>query len=175
MKMKPTQLASTLAGFALAASVHAQLADYRPVTQDMLEHPDPADWLMFSRTYDAQRYSPLDEISTENVGGLVLKWSRNFVQGNTETIPIVHDGVMYVVAPGARVQALDAATGERIWEYRRPVSESVGAQARTKSLAIYDDVIVYTAPDSYVVGLDARTGALRWKRRPAREATPRRH
>jgi len=133
--------------------------EFRPVTQQMLEDPDPEDWLMFSRTYDAQRYSPLDEIHTGNVGRLSLAWSRLMPSGSTETIPIVHDGVMYVAAPGSSVQALDAASGELIWEYERPG----GGATRTKSLAIYEDMVFYTAPDSHVVALDARTGELRWE------------
>ena len=70
---------------------------------------------------------------------------------------------MYVVNPGAIVQALDATNGDLIWEYKREVPANVASQGRTKSLAIYQDVILYTAPDSYVVGLDARTGKLRWE------------
>jgi alcohol dehydrogenase (cytochrome c) len=83
--------------------------------------------------------------------------------GQTETIPIVHDGVMYVVNPGAIVQALDATNGDLIWEYKREAPANVASQGRTKSLAVYQDVILYTAPDSYVVGLDARTGKVRWE------------
>ncbi|MES2625810.1 MAG: PQQ-binding-like beta-propeller repeat protein, partial [Pseudomonadota bacterium] len=160
---KPAWITLTTVGLVFAGSALAQVKDFKPVTQQMLENPNPEDWLMFSRTYDAQRFSPLDEINTENVGGLTLKWSRNLREGNTETIPIVHDGVMYVVTPGAIVQALDAATGDIIWQYKRDVSDGVGGSARTKSLAIYEDVIVYTAPDSFVVGLDARTGEMRWQ------------
>ena len=83
--------------------------------------------------------------------------------GQTESIPLVYNGVMYVVIPGAAVQALDASTGDLLWEYKRKVAANVAASARTKNLAIYDDIVVYTAPDSYVVGLDARTGELRWE------------
>ena len=134
-----------------------------PVTQAMLENPDPADWLMFSRTYDAQRFSPLDQINTDNVAGLGLAWARNLPAGNTETVPIVYAGVMYLIAPGAVVQALDARTGDLIWEYQREVSAQVAGTSRGKTLAIAGDVVVWTAPDSYVVGLDAQTGALRWE------------
>ncbi|HWK54346.1 MAG TPA: PQQ-binding-like beta-propeller repeat protein, partial [Hyphomicrobiales bacterium] len=151
--------------FLCAASVAgaATLDDYRPVTQAMLEQPDAADWLMFSRTYDAQRFSPLTGIDTSNVGNLTLRWVRHLGPGNTETIPLVHDGVMFLAVPGAIVQALDAASGELLWEYQRPVTEGVAASARTKNLALYDDVVIYTAPDGYVVGLDAASGALRWE------------
>jgi alcohol dehydrogenase (cytochrome c) len=137
----------------------AQELPFRPVTDRMLENPDPADWLMFSRTYDAQRYSPLDQIDTNNVGRLALAWARGMPEGSTETIPIVHDGVMYVAAPGASVQALDARTGDLLWEYVRPNAGGT----RTKGLAIWEDMIYYTAPDSYVVAIDARTGELRWE------------
>src|SRR5579862_5022146 len=129
-----------------AVAAVAQVKNYQPVTQAMLEKPSPDDWLMFSRTYDAQRYSPLNQINKQNVGQLHQAWERAMGAGQTETIPIVHNGVMYVVNPGAVVQALDGATGEVLWEYKRKVSDAVGAQGRTKSLAIYQDVVLYTAP-----------------------------
>jgi alcohol dehydrogenase (cytochrome c) len=141
----------------------AQVQRYVPVTQQMLENPSPDDWLMFSRTYDAQRFSPLKQITKQNVGQLRMTWTRGMGAGQTETIPIVHNGVMYVVNPGAVVQALDATSGNVLWEYKRPVPANVASQGRTKSLAIYQDIIAYTAPDSFVVGLDARTGEPHWQ------------
>ena len=147
----------------VAAAAGAQRHDFVPVTTPMLEHPSPNDWLMFSRTYDAQRFSPLDQIDTRNVSRLGLAWTRGLGAGTTETIPLVYDGVMYVVTPGAIVQALDATTGDLVWEYTRKVPAGVASGARTKNLAIYADIIIYTAPDSFVVGLDARTGRVRWE------------
>src|SRR6202522_925655 len=141
----------------------SQVQNYKPVTEQMLEHPSPDDWLMYSRTYDAQRFSPLKQINRENTGQLRMAWSRGLGAGQTETIPLVYNGVMYVVTPGAIVQALDAATGDLLWEYKRKVPAGVAAMARTKNLAIYQDIVFYTAPDSYVVGLDARTGEMRWE------------
>jgi alcohol dehydrogenase (cytochrome c) len=123
----------------------------------MLEQPSPNDWLMFSRTYDAQRYSPLTQITTANVGRLEKAWSRPLTTGTTGNIPIVHGGVMYVIATGGAIQALDATNGELIWEYKRP------GQNRSKALSIFGDLVVYTASDSNVVGLDARTGVMRWE------------
>ncbi len=154
-------LACGLAGALPPAS--GQVQNFKPVTQEMLLNPAPGDWLMFSRTYDAQRFSPLKSINQQNVAQLRLAWERGLGAGQTETIPLVHDGVMYVVVPGAIVQALDGATGDLLWEYKRNVPANVAGQARTKSLAIYQDVILYTAPDSFVVGLDARTGEPRWE------------
>lgn len=141
-----------------------QVRNFEPVTQKMLENPSPDDWLMFSRTYDAQRFSPLRQITKQNVGQLKQSWSRVFGSGSTETIPTVYRGVMYLTLPGSIIQAMDAATGEVLWEYRRKfASANAGAGGRSKTLAIYQDLIYFTAPDSYVVALDARTGELRWE------------
>src|SRR6202046_3475702 len=142
---------------------HAQVVkDFVPVTQEMLVHPSPDDWLMFSRTYDAQRFSPLKQINKQNVSQLHLAWERGMGPGQTETIPVIHNGVMYVINPGAVVQALNATNGDVLWEYKRNVPANVASQARPKALAIYEDIIVYDAPDAEV-GLDARTGELRWQ------------
>jgi alcohol dehydrogenase (cytochrome c) len=146
-----------------AAVAVAQVKTFVPVTQQMLESPSPNDWLMYSRTYDAQRFSPLNQINKQNVAQLRLVWERGMGAGQTETIPIVYNGVMYAVNPGAVVQALDATSGDLLWEYKREAPANVASQGRTKSLAIYQDVILYTAPDSYVVGLDAKTGKVRWE------------
>src|SRR5438105_7791352 len=110
-------LASAIIFF--AGLIAAQVKNYIPVTQEMLLNPSPDDWLMYSRTYDAQRYSPLKQITRANVGQLRMAWTRGMGPGTTETIPIIHNGVMYVVEPGAIVQALDATNGDLLWEYKR--------------------------------------------------------
>ena len=140
----------------------AQVQNYRSVTKEMLENPSPEDWLLFSRTYDAQRFSPLNQINKQNVGQLRLAWERGLANGQTEAIPLVHNGVMYVIAPGAAVEALDATNGDLLWEYKRKAADNAAGQARSKALGIYQDIVVFTAPDA-VVGIDARTGEPRWE------------
>lgn len=140
------------------------VADYRPVTDAMLLDPPPQDWLWFSRTADAQRFSPLEQIDRSNVGSLALAWARGLPSGLSYSIPLVHDGVMYLVTPASSVMALDATNGDPIWEYRRQYDNpSIGPQGRAKTLAIYQDMVYFTAPDSTIVALDARTGELRWE------------
>ena len=107
--------------FATGASwAVAQMQNFKSVTDEMLRNPSPNDWLMYSRTYDAFRDSPLAQINTKNVKNLRMAWVRGLEAGTTETIPLVHDGVMYVIAPGGFVDALDATNGDLIWEYKRP-------------------------------------------------------
>jgi alcohol dehydrogenase (cytochrome c) len=167
----PVVMAILLGVPAAVRPMLADVKDFVPVTQQMLEQPSADDWLMFSRTYDAQRFSPLTQINTENVDRLALAWSRGFPVGVTETVPLVYGGVMYVVVPGATVQALDATTGDVLWEYTREMSRDLVARQKTKSLAIYQDVVLYTAPDGFVVGLDARTGKQRWQAPTGRDHT----
>ena len=128
-----------VAAFSLAIAAAAGADDFASVTQSMLEKPSPDDWLMYSRTYDAQRYSPLDQIDRRNVASLGLAWTRVFDTGTTETVPLVHDGVMYVVVPGARVLALDAATGDTIWTYQRELPAEVGLimGERTQNISLF--------------------------------------
>ena len=147
---------------ALAAAPRAQVAGkvrvFTSVTDAMLSNPRPDDWLMYSRTYDAQRYSPLNQITAVNVSRLRQVFKKELGTGAQESIPIVHDGVLYVAAPGASVLAVDAATGETIWEHKRPSGAS-----RTKAIAIYDDMVFYASPDGFIVALDARTGLVKWE------------
>src|SRR5215470_8458326 len=105
----------------------AQVKTFVPVTDQMLLNPSPDDWLMFSRTYDAQRFSPLNQVNKQNVNQLGLAWSRGLGAGQTETIPTVYKGVIYINVPGGAVQALDATNGDLIWEYQRPAPENAGA------------------------------------------------
>ena len=150
--------------FMAAPLPHGVVKDYKPVTDDMLLNPPPGDWLQYSRTYDAWRYSPLKQINKKNVSQLHIAWVKGLPAGTTETIPIVHDGVMYLIAPGADVMAVDATDGDIIWQYHRDFKDPrLAGQERTKAIAIYKDMVYYTAPDGYVVALDATTGKVRWE------------
>ena len=160
--MKKLVVVTAVAIAAVTASGLAQtgqVKDFVSVTQDMLLKPSPDDWMMFSRTYDAQRFSPLTQVNKQNVGQLRMAWTRGLAAGGQETTPIVYRGVMYVVTPAATVQALDATTGDLIWEYKRPGASGGG---NTKTIAIYDDMVFYEAPGNAIVALDARTGQMRW-------------
>ncbi|MGC8523117.1 MAG: hypothetical protein ACP5M5_02390, partial [Acidibrevibacterium sp.] len=62
----------------------------RPVSADLLRHPDPADWLMWRRTYDGAGFSPLAQITPDNVKTLRVAWTWSLTSGPTETTPLVH-------------------------------------------------------------------------------------
>src|SRR5260221_13320765 len=158
-------LAILLGASALMAAPKSDAAEQNsvPVTQTTLTNPDPADWLMVSRTYNEQRFSPLNQINKANVGQLRMAWARGLPVGTQESTPLVYRGVMYLFAPGANIQAVDATNGDLIWEYARKYPANVrGTQAREKSLAIYQDMVYFAAPDGFLVAIDAATGKERW-------------
>lgn len=155
-------LVVALVGLAPAAPGLAQTPNIRPVTDATLQNPDPSDWLSWRRTLDGSGFSPLEQINTDNVGDLRLAWSWGLEPGVSQTTPIVRDGVMFIVNPGNVVHALDARTGELIWEYRYELEERRRAGAQMRSLAIYQDLILLNTVDAHMVGIDARTGEERW-------------
>ena len=154
----PPSSAPAAGGVTLAGTV----ADYRPVTDAMLRNPDDGDWLMVRRNYEAWSYSPLAEVDRSNVGELELAWVWAMNEGGWNApSPIVHDGVMYVAGIGPVVQALDAATGDLIWEHAVEVA-TTGYSGMSRNLAIYGDKLFLATPDARLTALDARTGARVW-------------
>ncbi|MCE2543428.1 MAG: PQQ-binding-like beta-propeller repeat protein [Acidobacteria bacterium] len=143
-----------------------EVPGFRPVTGALLRDPPAGDWLNFRRTYDGWGYSPLDEITAANVGGLELAWVWAMADGTNQPTPLVHDGVMYLTNPGNIIQAIDAATGDVIWQYIRTFPEGISASSffnQLRNIAIYDDKIFLATKDAALVALDARTGAIAWE------------
>jgi PQQ-dependent dehydrogenase (methanol/ethanol family) len=132
-----------------------------PVTDEMLQKPAAGDWLMWRRTLDGWGYSPLDQINRNNVSQLKQVWTRPMTTGGSnESTPLVHDGVMYLPNTGDFIQALDAGTGELIWEYQRALR---GGRGTNRNIAIHGSSIIDTSMDNAVYALNAETGKLLWE------------
>jgi alcohol dehydrogenase (cytochrome c) len=131
---------------------------YRNVTEAMLRNPDPADWLVHRGNQQAWSYSALDQVDRSNVDGLQLQWVWALGEdANSQQSPVVHDGILYLFKPGNVIQALDAATGDLIWE------NSLGGRAGTmRGISIWEDRIIANTPDARIVALEARTGEEIW-------------
>jgi alcohol dehydrogenase (cytochrome c) len=173
-----------LASSALASSLlvlasgiaHAQetsrLDSFTPVTDEMLLNPADGDWLHWRRTYDGWGYSPLEQINKDNVSNLTVAWTWSLTPGATETTPIVHDGILYVHNNLDKVQALDGATGDLLWEYVRDLPEAVvdagtGNTATKRNMSIFEDKIILATSDTHIIALDAKTGQVVWDVQPA--------
>ncbi len=135
----------------------------RPVTDAMLRNPDAGDWLLWRRTYDASGYSPLDAIDKTNVDDLRLAWSWALPGGPNESTPVVHDGVLFVHGYGDKVHALDAASGDLLWEYVRRLPRDA-APSLKRGMSIYGERLYVPTSDLHVVALDVRTGTVVWDR-----------
>jgi len=144
--------------------------DFVPVTDEMLQNPADGDWLMFRRTLDSWGFSPLDEIDRDNVDELRMVWTRNLDTGTGEITPLAYGGVLYVPQTRDVIQAMDAVSGDLLWEYRRPIPEGLyqqvgGNAANNRNLAIYDRYIINTSDDNFIFALDAVTGEVAWETR----------
>jgi alcohol dehydrogenase (cytochrome c) len=143
-------------------TVAGTVPNYVPVSDEMLVHPADGDWLMYRRNYQGWSYSPLAQINPRNVGSLQLKWSWAMNEGGaSEVTPIVHDGVMFLSNTSNTVQALNAKTGELIWENRIGPDATV-AYGGTRSLALYQDKVFVATTDAKLYALDAVTGKAVW-------------
>ena len=145
-------------------TVPGTVKSYSPITTEMLANPPDGDWLMHYRTYSGWNNSPLTQITTKNVGGLQLKWAWPLEDGMRQQItPLVHDGVMFLSTNMSNtVQALDARTGDLLWEHRLGPIGTAGQNA-TRTMAMYGNLLFYPATDATLYALDARTGNIVWK------------
>ena len=152
----------------LPARAQQSAGDFVPVTDEILQNPDPADWLMWRRTLDGWGYSPLDQVDRENVSELKLVWSQALVQeGTQEGTPLVYDGIMYMTNPNDVIRAMNAATGDQIWEYRRQWPEDLTSflrnPSKNRNSAIYGSQLINSSGDDFVYAVDAISGKLVWE------------
>jgi PQQ-dependent dehydrogenase (methanol/ethanol family) len=139
------------------------------VTDAMIAAGDGANWLLAGRTYDNARYSPLNQITTSNIGGLQLVGiAQTGMTASFETTPIVVNGVMYITTPTvdnkAKTMALDATNGRVIWDntYSLGAFQICCGPVNRGAAVAYGMVYVLTLDDK-LLALDARTGAQKWE------------
>ena len=142
--------------------------EFIPVSDAMLEDPDPKDWLMWRRTLDSWGFSPLEEVNKANVEQLRMVWSRGLRTGSNQGTPLVYDGVMYMPNPNDIIQAINAETGDLFWEYRRPIPDDVDEYIRglvdvNRNIAIHGSLLIDTSNDDFIYAVDAITGQLVWE------------
>jgi alcohol dehydrogenase (cytochrome c) len=143
-------------------TVSGEVKGFTPVTDEMLRNQDPGDWLMARRNYQGWSYSPLTQVSRDNVRDLQLAWVWTMNDGGAnEPTPIVHNGIIYLTNTANVIQALDGKTGELIWEHRVPPYALIGA-ATMRNIAIYQDKVFVATTDAHLVALDAKTGKEVW-------------
>jgi len=130
---------------------------------------EPGNWMSYGRTYDEQRYSPLDRIGASNVAKLGLAWHYDLDTAHRaqESTPLVIDGVMYVTSAWSKVFALDAATGRELWRYDPKVPGTAAINACcdvvNRGVAAWDGRLYLGTLDGRLIALDAATGKPVWE------------
>ncbi len=129
---------------------------------------EPGSWLTHGRTYDEQRFSPLDAIDADNAAQLGLAWSYDLgTERGVEATPIVVDGVMYTTSSWSIVKALDARTGQHIWTFDPEVPKAKAKHACcdvvNRGVAVWQGQVFVGALDGRLIALDAATGRVNWQ------------
>lgn len=135
------------------------IEDYEPLDSEQMAHPPQEDWLMWRGNPQGWSYSALDQINRENVASLRLEWVWNMHEGDSEPAPLVHNGTMFLINPSNIVQALDAATGDLVWEHS--AGHATGEDMR--NIALYKDKVIHATTDARLLALDARSGEPVWE------------
>jgi len=132
-----------------------------PVTDALLQNPPTGEWLTWRRGFDYQGFSPLKQITKSNVNNLRVAWTWTLSPGANEATPLVHDGVMFLHSPGDKLEALDATTGDLLWQYARLLPPGVNA-GNKRNISIYGNRVYMGTSDVHVVALDVKTGRVVW-------------
>ena len=164
-------VALSLAGAAAATVVAQQPAGNAggPVTfQEILEglKEDGSKWLTFGGNLANHRFSPLAQITPDNVQRLQPKWMfQTATVGNFETTTLLRDNVLYVTGPLNVAWAIDARSGRQIWRYKRelPLTGLTACCGLVnRGFGILGDKLFMTTLDAHLLALDAKTGTVVW-------------
>ena len=126
-------------------------------------------WSSYGNNYSEQRYSPLDQITPDNIDELELAWFGDLAErgGSYETTPLVVDGRIYVSSPWSKVYAFDAQSGEQLWKYDPKVpgewAVNLCCGIVNRGVAAWDGMIIWGTLDGRLVAVDAVTGELAWE------------
>jgi len=129
---------------------------------------EPGVWMSYGRTYDEQRYSPLDQINHATVSQLGLVWFAELdTSRGQEATPLVVDGALYITTAWSMVKAFNVASGELLWEYNPHVDRAKGVDACcdvvNRGVAVWEGKVFIGTLDGRLIALDALNGKPVWE------------
>jgi alcohol dehydrogenase (cytochrome c) len=157
----PMMPLSPLAGPMTPVVLPNPLEKISPVTDALLDNPPSGDWLIWRRTYDDFGFSPLRQINKSNVSDLRVAWAWSLPNGQNEATPLEHDGVLFVDSYGDKVQALNAVTGDLLWQYSRQLPSDARLSVK-RNMSLYGNRLYLPTSDDHIVALDVKTGNVVW-------------
>jgi quinohemoprotein ethanol dehydrogenase len=139
----------------------------RGVDGARIEKAAPGEWLSYGRTYDEQRFSPLDQVNRQTIGKLGVAWWTSFdTDRGQEATPLEADGVLYTTTAWSKVFAFDARTGKALWAYDPKVPGEKGFNACcdvvNRGVALWKGRVYVGTIDGRLIALDAKTGKPAW-------------
>jgi len=157
---------SVAISLALTSVAQANVTD-KDIANDQMTTDDVVSYGLGLR---GQRYSPLEKINTSTVKDLRPVWAFSLggeKQRGQESQPLIKDGVMYVTGSYSRVYAIDAMTGDELWQYdaRLPDGIMPCCDVINRGVALYDDLVIFGTLDAKLVALHKDTGKVVWKKK----------
>lgn len=136
-----------------------------PIEEEMVANGD--DWPSWGRTGHETHYSPLEDINTDTIGNLKLAWHFDLEPGYSASTPVAAEGKVFLTSGHSHIRALDAITGEQIWEYnagtRDRATSALHMSWGNKGIAYSNGHVFLVTTDGYAIALDAKTGKETWK------------
>ncbi len=124
---------------------------------------DSKNWLIFGHDYTNRRYVALDQINTDNVKSLALRWKFSTgIREAFQTTPLVADGVMYVTTPRNHVVALDARTGRQLWRYEHTFNKTPCCSTANRGSGLGYGKLYMATADARLIALNLKTGKPVW-------------
>ncbi len=169
MKLKLQKLV-----LAISLSCALSTAAWSGVTdEDILKGAENTSQVVtYGVSLNGQRYSPLNKLNTETVKNLVPAYSLSFggeKQRGQEAHPLVYNGKIFVTASDSRAFAVDAKTGEELWQYDHRLPDNIlpCCDVVNRGGALYDNLFIFATLDAQLVALDQDTGKVVWKEKIA--------
>lgn len=157
-----------VACFFLCATAHTAAGETVVNDVSLADEKDGKNWLAYGRTYSEQRFSPLEQISADNVKELELAWHMDLPNDRSLVgTPIVVDGIMYFEGSFNYLYAVEAKTGKVLWTFDPKVIEHAGDRLRimwdtSRGVAYWENKIYLATLDGRLVAIDASTGKQVW-------------
>lgn len=168
-------ITTTISALVLAAAGVQAQSGPAAVDMERLLNADAetGQWLSYGRTYNEQRFSPLDQISEDNISDLGLAWFIDLpTNQNVESTPLFIDGVLYLSLPWSELQAIDARSGEVLWHFDPEVpgewNINVCCGLDNRGVAAWNGKIILGTLDGRLIAVDAASGEEVW----STKATP---
>lgn len=136
--------------------------------QAISDESNTSEWLAYGRTHSEQRFSPLEDINTSNVASLKVDWYMDLPRDvGLVSTPLVVDGILYFTGTMNVVRAVNAISGELVWEFDPEVGKAVEGKrqigwAHNRGLTFYKGKVFAATWDGRLIALDAKTGAKIW-------------